>query len=115
MFRQARPVLYAMRVRVEGELDRPDTDDIITKVDYKDWAKSVVKADQSITICGDFKVTVNPVLQIHQYLLPVVEDIFVSLAGRQEFSTFGLANANRQILVTPDSCKCLNTTNPANR
>ena len=109
-----------MRVRVEGELDRPDTDDIITKVDYKVWAKSVVpaghvKADQSITICGDFKVTVNPVLQIHQYLLPVVEDIFASLAGRQEFSTFGLANANRQILVTPDSCKCLNTTNPANR
>ena len=109
VFRQARPVPYVMRDRVEGELETPDTDDIITKVDYNDWVKSVVpvglvKADQSITICGDFKVTVNPVLQIHQYLLPRVEDIFASLAGRQEFSTFDLANAYRQILATPDSC-----------
>ena len=108
-----------MRDRVEGELDRPDTDDIITKVDYNDWAKSVVpagpvKADQSMTTCGDFKVTVNPVLQIYQYLLPRVEDMFACLDGRQEFSTFYLAKAYRQIPVPPDSCKCLNTTNPAN-
>ena len=85
-----------MRDRVEGELDTPDTDDIITKVDYNDWAKSVVpvglvKADQSITICGDFKVTVNPVLQIDQHLLPRVEDIFANLAGQQQIRTFDLA------------------------
>ena len=65
----------------------------------------------SIRICGDFKVTVNPILQFDQYLLPIAEDIFASLAGRQEFSKITLANEYRQILVTPESCKCLNITN----
>ena len=57
------------------------TDGIITKVDYSVVPVGLVKADQSIRICGDFKVTVNPVLQIDQYLLPGVEDLFASLAA----------------------------------
>ena len=79
-------------------------------MDYSEWATSivpVVKADKSIRICDDFKVTVNPVLQIDQYSLPRSEDIFASLAGGQEFSKIDLDKTNQQMLVTHESRKFL--------
>ena len=36
----------------------------------------VVKTDRkSVRICGDFKVTVNPVSKLHRYPTPKIEDI----------------------------------------
>ena len=105
-FCRARPVPYALKERVEKELDRLESEGIIQKVDHSDWATPIVavpKGDNSVRICGDYKVTVNPQLKIDQYPLPRIQDIFASLAGGQKFTKIDLRQAYNQLEMSEDS------------
>ena len=71
-------------------------------MDHSDWAAPVVtvpKRDGQVQICSDYKVTVNPVLDIDQYPLPRPEDLFATLADGIYFSTLDLSHAYNQILL----------------
>ncbi|KAK3712034.1 hypothetical protein QZH41_000190 [Actinostola sp. cb2023] len=104
----ARQVPYALRPKVEAELERLEKEGILSKVEYSEWATPiVVKRNGSVRICGDFKVTVNPVLLAEQYPLPRIEDIFANLAGGQHFSKIDLRQAYHQMEVTEESKKYL--------
>ena len=95
-FFKPRSVPYAIREKVAGELDRLDQAGVLEKVSYSEWAAPIVavpKRDGGVRLCGDYKVTVNPVLDIDQYPLPKPEDIFATLAGGQQFSTLDLQSA----------------------
>ncbi len=83
-FCKARPVPYALRGAVEEELDRLEAQGVLEKVTHSDWAAPIVavpQKDGKTRICGDYKVTVNPVLEVDQYPLPKPEDLFATLAG----------------------------------
>ena len=57
---------------------------MLQKISHSDWAAPLVpvsKADGSIRLCGDYKVTVNPVLQVDQFPMPRPNDLFATLAG----------------------------------
>ena len=47
------------------------------------------KKDETFHICGDYKVTVNQNLDVDQYSLPKLEELFTSLARGQHFSKIG--------------------------
>ena len=99
---KARTVPYAIKPKVEQELDRLIENGILTKIETSDWATPIVpitKKDGSVKICGDFKVTINQVLDIDQYPLPKVEDIFSTLAGGEKFTKLDLKNAYLQMEV----------------
>lgn len=69
---------------------------IISKVDRSDWASPLVvvpKADKSIRICGDYKVTINHSVEEETYPLPNTEDLFAMLAGGRWFSKLDLSHA----------------------
>ncbi|XP_056096372.1 uncharacterized protein K02A2.6-like [Rhinichthys klamathensis goyatoka] len=105
-FHKARPVPYAIRQKVENELDRLEAEGILSKVDWSPWATPVVpvaKKDGTVRLCRDFKVSVNPELQAEQYPLPRIEDIFATLAGGQLFSKIDLAEAYLQMEMEEDS------------
>ncbi|XP_057202332.1 uncharacterized protein K02A2.6 [Triplophysa rosa] len=105
-FHKARPVPYAIRQKVETELDRLEAEGILSKVDWSPWATPVVpvaKKDGNVRLCGDFKVSINPVLQAEQYPLPRIEDIFATLSGGQFFSKIDLAEAYLQMEIEEDS------------
>jgi len=105
-FCKARPVPYALRPKVEAELEKLERDGILSKVDWAEWATPVVpvpKKDGSIRICGDFKLTINPVLRAEEYPLPRIEDIFAKLAGGTLFSVIDLAKAYHQMVIEEDS------------
>ena len=105
-FCKARPVPYALKERVEKELERLESEGIIQKVDHSDWATPIVavpKGDNSVRICGDYKVTVNPQLEVDQYPLPKIQDIFASLAGGQKFTKIDLRQAYNQLEMNENS------------
>ena len=77
---KARNVPYAMKPKFESGLERLEQSGVLSKVEFSEWAVPivpVVKTDGRVRICGDFKVSVNPVLQDIIYPL---EDIFAKLS-----------------------------------
>ena len=109
-FFKPRSVQYAIRGAIEKDLERLENLGVIEKIKYSDWAAPIVpvpKSDGTIRICGDYKVTINPVLQVDQHPLPRVEDLFATLAGGKTFSKLDLSHAYQQVLVEPTSWKYL--------
>ncbi|XP_021353194.1 uncharacterized protein K02A2.6-like [Mizuhopecten yessoensis] len=105
-FCKSRPVPYAIRPKVEAEINRLVEENVLTKVTYSEWATPIVpviKKDGSVRICGDFKGTVNPRLEVDQYPLPKTRDIFASLVGGQKFSKLDLQHAYLQMEVCEES------------
>ena len=98
-----------MRAKVEEEIDRLVSDGILEPVEYADWAAPVVavlKSDRkSIRLCGDFRMTVNPVAKLHRHPIPRVEDLFATLQGGKKFTKLDLSQAYQQLSLHPDSRK----------
>ncbi|XP_067951899.1 uncharacterized protein [Watersipora subatra] len=60
-----RVVPFALRAKVEQELESLLNENVISPVEHSEWATPVVpviKPNGSIRLCGDFKVTLNPQL-----------------------------------------------------
>ena len=63
-FLRPRSVPFAIRDAVGVDIDRLEKMGILKKVDHSDWATPIVpvpKKDGKFRICGDYKVTINPV------------------------------------------------------
>ena len=85
---------------IDQELEHLESAGILRKVSICDWAAPIVpvpKRDGKFRICEDYKVTVNPQLDIEQYPLPKPQDLFVSLAGGQKFTKLNLQQACLQL------------------
>ena len=104
---KARSVPYAMRGKVEEELERLVSEGIIEPVQFADWAAPivpVVKSDgKSLRICGDFKLTVNQASKLDRYPIPKVEDLFAKLAGGKAFTKLDMSQAYQQLLLDEES------------
>ena len=90
-----------MKERVESELDLLKREGVLERTNYSEWAAPVVtvpKPDGQIRLCGDYKVTVNPMLDVDQYPLPKPKDIFATLAGGKHFTTLDLSHAYNRSL-----------------
>ncbi|XP_061594943.1 uncharacterized protein K02A2.6-like [Cololabis saira] len=101
-----RPVPYAMRKKVEGELQRLTNQGIIEPVKFSEWAAPIVpvlKPDNSVRICGDYKLTVNLVSKLEQYPIPKLEDLFEKLSGGEKFSKLDLSHAYQQVILDETS------------
>ena len=103
LFCKARTLSYSMRDKVEEELNQLVTD---KAVDYSDWAApivAVVKSDQkSVHVCGDFRMTVNPVSKPNRYPIPKVEDLFATLERGKSFTKLDLSQAYQQLKLNTE-------------
>lgn len=109
-FNKARPVPYAMKEKVEEQLDKLMEQGIIIPVSHSEWAAPIVvvpKSDNSVRICGDYKTTINPVLDVDKYPLPNPQDLFSTLAGGCYFTKLDLSQAYQQMIMDEDSRKYL--------
>ncbi|XP_062374782.1 uncharacterized protein K02A2.6-like [Sardina pilchardus] len=105
-FFKPRPVPYAMRVKVEAELERLQQAGVIEPVEFSNWAAPIVpvlKEDGGLRICGDYKLTINQASQLDTYPLPRVEDLFARLAGGKTFTKLDMSHAYQQLLLDEES------------
>ena len=105
-FCKARPVPFAYKTKVEAELDRLESDGVLKNVTFSQWAAPIVpviKENGDIRICGDFKVTVNPVALPDKYPLPRVEELFAKVSGGTLFTKLDLSNAYQQLELDDQS------------
>ena len=113
-FCRARPLALALKPKVEAELERQEKRGVLRKVDVSEWATPivpVVKPNGSIRLCGDYKVSLNPQLQVNQYPLPHLDELFAAMNGGQKFTTLDLSEAYLQIELEEEakSCTTINT------
>ena len=83
---------------------------ILRPVESCDGAAPTVivrKGDGSVRICGDYKVTINPFLEMNAYPMPNPQDLFATLAGGRFFSRLDMKQAYQQMRVHPDSQRYL--------
>ncbi|XP_048244738.1 uncharacterized protein K02A2.6-like [Haliotis rufescens] len=107
-FYKHRNVAYALRQKVDDELERLEKQGIIKPVQYSDWAAPivpVVKSNGNIRICGDYKLTVNKVARTNVYPIPLIEDLFASLSGGKTFTKLDLSQAYQQLTLDEESQK----------
>ena len=107
-FFKPRPVPIALRDKIASELLRLEKEGIIEKVESSEWATPIVpvlKPDNTVRICGDYKITINPVLDAPEYPLPTAEEVFSKLSGGQKFSKLDLSHVYQQILLDKESRK----------
>jgi hypothetical protein len=105
-FLRPRQIPYALREKIEAELDRQVAQGSLVPTTQSKWATPVVpvlKANGEMRLCGDYKCTVNPVLAVDQYPLPKPEDIFAGLAGGVLFTKLDLSQAYTQLPMTSES------------
>ena len=114
-FFKPRSVPFALHEQVNRELERLEGEGVIEKTPYSEWAAPIVavpKRDGRLRLCGDYKVTVNPVLDMEQYPLPKPEDIFATLSGGEKFTTLDLSHAYNQVVLDQDSRKYVTINTP---
>ena len=95
-FCRPRTVPFAIKDIVGKELDRLEEAGIVIKENFSEWAapiEPVPKQDGSIRVCGDFKVTINPVLNVDQHPLPKPSDLMTCLTGGNIFTKLDLTAA----------------------
>ena len=88
LFYKAHTILFALRRKVEDELERLEKEDIITPVKFSDRAVPIVpveKRDGRVRVCGDYNLTVNRAAKTEVYPIPKIKEI-ASLAAGKKFS-----------------------------
>lgn len=111
-FIKARRVAFPLWEKVEKELENQVAEGLLLKVDKSEWATPIVvvpKADGSVRICGDYKVTVNQNLLVDEHPLPTIEELFGRMAGGIKFSKIDLSRPYLQLEVDPADRNVFNT------
>ncbi|CAI5661061.1 unnamed protein product [Oreochromis niloticus] len=107
-FYKPRSVPFAMKKKVEQELERLLKEEIIQPVKFSEWATPIVpilKPDSSARICGDYKLTVNKVSPVEQYPIPRMEDMIAGLAGGEKYTKLDMSHAYQQVVLDDESRK----------
>ena len=106
-FFKVRTVSYAFRDKVEVELKWLQEKGTLESVEMSAWAAPIVpvlKSDKtSVRICGDFRITVNPVSKLDTYSIPKIEDLFSTLRRGNCFSKLDLSQAYQQLPLDEES------------
>ncbi|XP_062556763.1 uncharacterized protein K02A2.6-like [Armigeres subalbatus] len=104
------PVPFHAIQKVDEELDRLQRLNIISPVDFSDWAAPIVvvkKPGGKVRLCADYSTGLNAALETNNFPLPTPEEIFSKVSGSKIFSIIDLSDAYLQVEVDDKSKKLL--------
>ncbi|XP_060118361.1 uncharacterized protein K02A2.6-like, partial [Heteronotia binoei] len=84
---KARRVPFALKPKIEAELDRLTAQGVLEPVSYAAWETPIVtpvKPNGDVQMCADYKCTINKALQDNPYPVPVVDSEFRPFASRRD-------------------------------
>lgn len=105
-FFKPRPVPFALKVKVEKELNRLVSLGILAPVDFSQYATPTVpvhKENGKVRIASDYSVTLYQDLIIDKYPLPRIEEVFAKIGGGEKCSKIDLKNAYNQFVLSDES------------
>ncbi|XP_018407686.1 PREDICTED: uncharacterized protein K02A2.6-like [Cyphomyrmex costatus] len=88
VFCKPRPVPFALRAKIENEIDRLVKDGILEAVEYSDWATLIVPV---------------PKVNVDKHPIPRVSDLLTKLSGGTVFTKLDLAQAYQQVELDEES------------
>lgn len=106
VFCRARSLPFELKEKVEEQLREMVKTGMLQQVSHSDWATPLVvvqKKDGSLRLCGDYKVTINPVLKTDHYPLPRPEDLYSAITGGKVFCVLDLSATYQQVPLSPES------------
>lgn len=110
IFRKPGIVPFSFKDKVNVELDKLEDEGIITKVSNNPWGTPLVpvlRANKTLRLCANYKITLNKYLEDVNYPLPRVEELFAVLGGGMHFSKLDFRNAYNQLILSENSRKLL--------
>lgn len=105
---KARPVPFALREKVNEELDKLEAEGVITPTAASDWGSPLVpipKPDNQIRLCIDYKPTVNPQLVDSNHPIPRIDETMHRIRNSRVFCKLDLYRAYLHLMVDPESAK----------
>ncbi|XP_031338139.1 uncharacterized protein K02A2.6-like [Photinus pyralis] len=93
VFRKSRPLPFALKEKVNAELDRLVSEGILTPVAYSDWATPIVPVKKKTD-------------QFRDQFGYLIEELFSKLSGGKKFSKVDLSQAYAQVQLDDESKKC---------
>lgn len=78
--------------------------------EVESWATPIVpilKKNEKIRICGDYKATLNLHLIVAEYPFPTVDELFMKLANGKKFFKIDLKQVYLQLEIAPDDRELL--------
>lgn len=108
IFCNPRPVPYELLSHVNSKLDELEKEGIITKTNYHPWGTPLVimsKANGTIRLCADYKVSVNKALEPNNFSILLVNELFTKIYGSSYFYILDISNAYLHIELNNESRK----------
>ena len=105
-FFKPRAVPFSIRPKLEKALEAMVEEGNLERVDYSRWGTPVVPVvipDGLVRVCGDYKVTLNPFLEVPQYPLPRVKECFQAINGGHHYTKIDLAQVYNQVTLDEES------------
>lgn len=96
VFHRPRQIAHCLKEKVDAQLKSLENKGTITRITTSDWGTPLVpilKADGTVRICGDYKVTLNPFLEDCNHPIPRIDELLSQLQGGYKFSKIDLRDA----------------------
>ncbi len=108
-FLKPRPIPFALKSKVEAEIDRLVMEGILSPINNSEWGSPVVpviKKSGELRLCADFRASsLNDALIINRHPIPRIEDLFNTLQKGSTFSKIDLSQAYQQVSLDEQSKK----------
>lgn len=63
----------------------------------------LLKPDGSVRVCGDYKVTIDHVLEVSEHPMPTANDTYHPVTGGEKVTKLDLSSAYQQVLLEEES------------